>query len=82
MSEESKNPSQAELGRRDFVALGVAAAAATATVSGAALEVVETDVNIKTPDGTTALMLARQAGSAGGDELASELVALGALEET
>ena len=40
------------------------------------------DINIKTPDGTTALMLARQAGSAGGDELASELVALGALEET
>jgi ankyrin repeat protein len=38
------------------------------------------DINIKTPDGTTALMLARQAGSAGGDELASELVALGALQ--
>jgi ankyrin repeat protein len=38
------------------------------------------DINIKTPDGTTALMLARQAGSAGGDDLASELVALGALE--
>jgi ankyrin repeat protein len=35
------------------------------------------DINIKTPDGTTALMLARAAGSAGGDELAEELVALG-----
>lgn len=38
----------------------------------------EADINIKTPDGTTALMLARAAGSAGGDELAEELVALGA----
>jgi ankyrin repeat protein len=38
------------------------------------------DINFKTPDGTTTLMLARQAGNAGGDELASELVALGALE--
>ncbi len=38
------------------------------------------DINIKTPDGTTALMLAREAGSAGGDALALELVALGATE--
>jgi hypothetical protein len=36
------------------------------------------DINIMTPDGTTALMLARAAGNAGGDGLAEELVALGA----
>lgn len=36
------------------------------------------DINIKTLDGTIALMLARAAGSAGGDRLADELVALGA----
>lgn len=38
------------------------------------------DVNIKTPDGTAALMLARGSGSAGGDALALELLALGATE--
>src|SRR5690349_13206904 len=38
------------------------------------------DVNIKTPDGTTPLMLAREAGTAGGDALAAELIVLGALE--
>ena len=38
------------------------------------------DINIKTPDGTTALMLAREAGTAGSDRLADELVALGAKE--
>jgi ankyrin repeat protein len=38
------------------------------------------DINIKTPDGTTALMLAREAGSAGSDALALELLALGAIE--
>ncbi len=36
------------------------------------------DINIKTPNGMTALMLAREAGTAGGDALASELVVLGA----
>ncbi len=35
------------------------------------------DVNAKTPDGTTPLILARQAGSDGGDRLAAELLALG-----
>jgi ankyrin repeat protein len=39
------------------------------------------DVNIKTPDGTTPLMLAREAGTAGGDALAAELIVLGALEK-
>ena len=43
-----------ELARRDFVALSVAAgiAAAAAPAEAAGLEVVETDVEIKTPDGT------------------------------
>ncbi len=36
------------------------------------------DINIRTPDGTTPLMLARAAGSDGGDRLAAELIALGA----
>jgi len=38
------------------------------------------DINIKTPDGTTALKLAREAGTAGGNRLAEELVVLGARE--
>lgn len=38
------------------------------------------DINLKTPDGTTVLMLAREAGSAGGDALARELLAQGARE--
>lgn len=38
------------------------------------------DINIKTPDGTTALMLAREAGSDAGDELALELITHGARE--
>jgi len=53
---EQNNPdnSQGDLGRRDFVAglsvtAGIAAAAQTAM---AAVDVVETDVEIKTPDGT------------------------------
>ena len=43
-----------ELGRRDFVGLSMAAgiAAAAGTATAADLEVVETDVEIKTPDGT------------------------------
>ena len=36
------------------------------------------DPNAKTPDGTTPLILAREAGSDGGDRLAAELLALGA----
>jgi len=45
---------QGEVPRRDFVGLSVAAgvAAATATASAAGLKVVETDVEVKTPDGT------------------------------
>lgn len=42
-----------DLGRRDFVAVSVAAGvAAAATASAKGMEVVETDVEIKTPDGT------------------------------
>jgi carboxymethylenebutenolidase len=55
MSEEKQiQAANDELGRRDFVGLsmaaGIAAAAGTATAAG--LEVVDTDVEIKTPDGT------------------------------
>jgi ankyrin repeat protein len=39
------------------------------------------DINIKTPDGITALMLARAANSDLGDELAAELIVLGATAE-
>jgi len=55
MSDERKNDVlEGELPRRDFVGLSVAAgvAAATATASAAGLKVVETDVEVKTPDGT------------------------------
>ena len=38
------------------------------------------DINIQTPNGTTALKLAREAGSAAGDELAAELIKFGARE--
>jgi carboxymethylenebutenolidase len=50
-----KNDEQlSDLSRREFVTLSLAAgiAAATGAVSAAALAVVETDVQIKTPDGT------------------------------
>jgi carboxymethylenebutenolidase len=55
MSDERNNDVlQAEVPRRDFVGLSVAAgvAAATAAASAAGLKVVETDVEVKTPDGT------------------------------
>jgi carboxymethylenebutenolidase len=40
-----------DLARRDFVALSVAAGVTAGSAMGAGLEVVETDVEIKTPDG-------------------------------
>src|SRR5579859_7857129 len=53
---QPKNDMQpADLARRDFVALSVAASLAAASASSAeaaGLEVVETNVEIKTPDGT------------------------------
>ena len=51
-----------------------------AAVDGPRVEMVGhgADINIQTPDGTTPLMLARAAGSARGDRLAAELLALGA----
>jgi carboxymethylenebutenolidase len=58
MADETKDPknndeSVNDLGRRDFVALSVAASlAAAGSASAAGLKVVETDVQIKTPDGT------------------------------
>jgi carboxymethylenebutenolidase len=51
MTQDEKKQQQ-EIGRRDFVGLSVAAGlAATAGTASAALEVVETSVDIKTPDG-------------------------------
>ncbi len=55
MEEQKNQPkNDADLGRRDFVALSVAAglAATAASAEAAGLEVVETNVEIKTPDGT------------------------------
>ncbi len=55
MSDEKNNDVlQDEVPRRDFVGFSVAVggAAATATASAAGLKVVETDVEVKTPDGT------------------------------
>ena len=53
---DSKKPDDAgtDLSRRDFIALSVTAglAAAAGSALGAAPPVVETDVTIKTPDGT------------------------------
>jgi len=49
MADKSK---QEELTRRDVVALSMAGLAAAGTASAAALKVVETNVDIKTPDGT------------------------------
>src|ERR1700753_2935522 len=43
---------QNEIARRQFVTLSVAAGLAAATGSAATLDVVETDVEVKTPDGT------------------------------
>src|SRR5215467_5593864 len=51
---ENDSPQRGEIGRRDFVALSVAGIAASAGWAAAAgLEVVETNVDIKTPDGTS-----------------------------
>jgi len=55
MTEDQKNQQQqGNIGRRDFVGLSVAAglAATAGSATAAGLEVVETDVEIKTPDGT------------------------------
>jgi len=53
--QQKKDAQPGDIGRRDFVAGSVAAGlAATAGPAGAAgLEIVETDVEIKTPDGTS-----------------------------
>jgi len=55
MSDEKNTPEdQNEVSRRDFVAMGIAAGivAAAGSASAADLPVTETDVEIKTPDGT------------------------------
>jgi carboxymethylenebutenolidase len=55
MNDDNDKPEeQSELSRRDFVAMGIAAGivAATGAASAADLPVTDTDVEIKTPDGT------------------------------
>src|SRR5271166_6513897 len=54
MTEDRKDQAQSgDLARRDFVALSITAGlAAVAGTAEAAPEIVETDVEIKTPDGT------------------------------
>ena len=55
MNDDNNKPEeQNELSRRDFVAMGIAAGivAATGSASAADLPVTDTDVEIKTPDGT------------------------------
>ncbi len=52
MTDDQKDQLKNDIGRRDFVALSVAAGMAAGSASAAGMEVVETDVEIKTPDGT------------------------------
>jgi carboxymethylenebutenolidase len=57
MADDTKDPrdtneSSSGLPRRDFVAMSVAAGMAAAGTASAAAKIVETDVEIKTPDGT------------------------------
>jgi len=51
---EKRDQPDNDLSRRDFIAMSVAAgvAAAASSASAAAMSVTETDVNVKTPDGT------------------------------
>src|SRR3984885_12951819 len=52
MTEDQNKQQTGDIARRDFVGMSVAAGiAATAGTASAALEVVETNVNITTPDG-------------------------------
>src|SRR5438034_9123686 len=52
---QEQDKSSSDLSRRDFVAMSLAAglAAATGSASAAELPVVETNVDVKTPDGTS-----------------------------
>src|SRR5580692_10038198 len=52
MPEDQKNQQSNDIGRRDFVLTVGAGLAATAASTEAAADVVETDIEIKTPDGT------------------------------
>ena len=54
MTDKQREEEQNELSRRDFVAMGIAAGivAAAGGASAADMPIVETDVDIKTPDGT------------------------------
>src|SRR5580658_8083547 len=52
MPEDPKNQQSTDIGRRDFVLTVGAGLAASAASAEAAADVVETDIEIKTPDGT------------------------------
>src|ERR1700735_4954992 len=52
MADDQKDQLKSDIGRRDFVALSVVAGMAAGSASAAGMEVVETDVDIKAPDGT------------------------------
>ena len=49
---QGNNPETGDVGRRDFVAFSLAAGLTAGSGSAAGAEVTETDVEIKTPDGT------------------------------
>jgi carboxymethylenebutenolidase len=52
INRRNNDESRSGVPRRDFVAMSVAGFAAAGTVSGANMELTETEVEIKTPDGT------------------------------
>ena len=70
MTEDQKNSQKnntdaGDIGRRDFVGFSVAAglAATAASAEAAGLDVVETDVEVKTPDGTRPVWMQRPSSS-------------------
>jgi carboxymethylenebutenolidase len=52
MKHHRNSPRTGDIGRRDFVAMSVAGGLAAASAAAASPDIVETDVDIKTPDGT------------------------------
>src|SRR5688572_26052346 len=63
-TEQTDTPSGGEISRRGFATLSIAAAASLAATKAAAqVEVVETAVEVKTPDGTADAYLYRPAGA-------------------
>src|SRR6202167_5142512 len=62
IKDPKNNEESRDLPRRDFVAMSVAAGLAAAGAGSAAASVVETDVEIKTPDGTCGAAFIHPAG--------------------